>query len=74
MDVTKVRSAIAALKSAVQEAVTSSVKAAEKNPIEINGVGALVKINLLADKASERVEEAIERTTPKVKKEKAAKK
>lgn len=68
--VTKLKTAISALKTAVQEAVSAGVKAAEKNPIEINGIGPLVKINGLVDKATSRVDEAVERTTPKPKEEK----
>lgn len=74
MDVTKLRKAINDAKTAVQEAVTTGVKLAEKTPIEINGIGPIVKINGLLDKALARCDEAVERTTAKAKTEKTPKK
>lgn len=73
IDVAKVRSALAAAKGEVQNAVTAAVKAGEKNPRALNGIGPLVKVNALLDKATERLDEAVERSAPKPEKAKEEK-
>jgi hypothetical protein len=75
MDLTKLRASLAPVRAAVQEAVNAAVAEGNKgNVIAINGIGPLVKINALLDKAASRIDEAVERTTPKVKEVKDEKK
>lgn len=70
MDVTKVKAAIAAAQTEVNKAISEAVKAAEKTPIEVNGIAPLVKVNTLLERAVERANLAVEKTTPKAKEKK----
>lgn len=84
MDVTKIKTmvdnahkVVGAIRTEIQAATTAAIKAGEKNPLEFNGLQALGAANLELDnvtdrlgRVSEKIEKAVEKTTPKVKKEK----
>lgn len=75
MDVTKVKSAIATVKSEISSLYKGAVTAGEKDPQQLNGLKPLGRANLFLDKAVKAIEAAAESTNgKKEKKPKADKK
>ena len=62
MDITKARAAVVAAQTAVQELFTAAAKSGNTD-----GIVQLVKANQLLGKANEKLDEAKEKATPKVK-------
>ena len=73
MDVTKVKAAISNVKAEVSSLYKAVVAAGEKDPTQLSGLQSLGKANLLLDKVVGRIDQAVERTTPKVPKAKEGK-
>ena len=75
-DIAKPKSAIAAAAKEISLVYKATVAAGEGDPSQLNGLQSLGKANLALTKATERLEQAVEKTTPKPKEEKpkAAKK
>lgn len=70
MDISKVRAQIKLAQDAVQLAITTVATNAVKAPGDIKGLPSLVKAGEALAKADERLDEAVEKTTPKPKEDK----
>lgn len=74
INVSKVRAAIEAAKKEVSVLYKETVVAGEKDPTILNGLQSVGKVNIALDKALDRLDIAVEKTTPKPKEEKKDKK
>lgn len=74
MNVDKVKAAIEAAKKATQELINSTAVNASKEPHAVKGIGKLVEVGEKLEQASAKLDDAVEKATPKVKEEKEGKK
>ena len=70
VNVDKAKNAINSAKTAINEVMTQTVAAGQKDPTQFNALQHLGRANIALDKALERLDEAVDKTTTKVKEEK----
>jgi len=73
MDVSKIKSAVNAVREAVKSTVNTTLEAGKKDSRQFTGLQELAKIDQLLEKIDVRADAAVKRTAPPVKKEKKEK-